>query len=195
MVDLGKVQLGASSWPWSEATTYEPACHSLQSDPIPHRVFSLYMSVPIRQRVQVRLNHVLVINNLVLFVLRLTQNHAFHFVSCNLVRIVHRDGGTVLFPRQIQHGLKIHFLAGSDIQSNALHLKTRDDRDLWVQHVALNKSKIAAGIRVNVLRENGGMTQRVHTVFVDARVKAGKINVLDFLWLSSLLSLPAIWWH
>ena len=44
------------------------------------------------------------------------------------------------------------------------------------QHVALNQSKIAADMRVYVLRENGG----VHTVLVDVRVRTGKIHVLDF---------------
>ena len=48
------------------------------------------------------------------------------------------------------------------------------------QHVALNQSKIEGGVRVNVLRENGGVTHRVHTVLVDVRVKTGKIHVLDF---------------
>ena len=48
------------------------------------------------------------------------------------------------------------------------------------QHVALNQSKIAGGVKVNVLRENGGVTHRVHAVLVDVWVKTGKINVLDF---------------
>ena len=48
------------------------------------------------------------------------------------------------------------------------------------QHIALNQSKIVGNVRVNVLRENGGVTQRVHTVLVDVRVKTGKIHVLDF---------------
>ena len=48
------------------------------------------------------------------------------------------------------------------------------------QHVALDQPKIAGHVRVNVFRENGGVTHRVHTVLVDVRVKAGKIHVLDF---------------
>ena len=48
------------------------------------------------------------------------------------------------------------------------------------QHVALNQSKIAADIKVNFLRENNWMAQRVHPVLVDVRVKTGKIHVLDF---------------
>ena len=48
------------------------------------------------------------------------------------------------------------------------------------QHVALNQSKIAGSVRVNVLRKNGGVPHRVHTVLVDVRVKTGKIHVLDF---------------
>ena len=47
------------------------------------------------------------------------------------------------------------------------------------QHVALNQSKIAAAIRLNVLLENGGVPHRVNTVLVDVRVKTGKIHVLD----------------
>ena len=48
------------------------------------------------------------------------------------------------------------------------------------QHVTLNQSKMVAGIRANVLRENGGMTHRVHAVLVDVWVKTGKVHVLGF---------------
>ena len=47
------------------------------------------------------------------------------------------------------------------------------------QHVALNQPKIEGDVRVYVLRENDGVTHRVHTVLVDVRVKTGKIHVLD----------------
>ena len=38
------------------------------------------------------------------------------------------------------------------------------------QHVALNQHNIAGDVRVYVLRENDGVTHRVHTVLVDVRV-------------------------
>ena len=83
-----------------------------------------FVASPVRC-VQVRLNHAFVVNNLVLFVLRLADNHPFRAVSGNLVWVVHRDGRTVLFLHQIYHGFKIHFLAGPEIQRNTSHFATR----------------------------------------------------------------------
>ena len=56
------------------------------------------------------------------------------------------------------------------------------------QHVALNQSKIAADIRVNVLRENGGVTHRVHTVLVDVRERLVKYTYLIFAVVDSVFT-------
>ena len=118
-----------------------------------------------------------------------------HFVNLyNLVPPLHgqvqfqthpRPGEDALFVRVMTRGCLLSLLDAGATQSKHQFVVTLEGEHGMMeasgcQHVALNQSKIAGHVRVNVLLENGGVPHRVHTVLVDVRLKTGKIHVLDF---------------